>query len=142
MRDLVDETIALYLRMRYISDQMHVPAASTAARRGIIRGLQRYGVRTVPQLAFARSVTRQYTQEVVDELRDDGLVELVVNPAHKRSRLVQLTKRGQAVAISMDEADVRVLGAVVDALPEVTKADFATAVRTLRAVRLQFEANA
>jgi len=139
LRALVDETIALFHRVRYVAEQIYQPAGRSTARRGLLRGLARYGPRTVPQLALARSVTRQHTQEVVDRLRADGFVELVANPAHKRSRLVRITRRGVALVASMDEADARALGAIGDAL-DVTKEDLAITVRTLRAVREQFEA--
>ncbi|MEO8843454.1 MAG: MarR family transcriptional regulator [Kofleriaceae bacterium] len=140
LRALVDETIALFHRVRYVAEQIYQPAGRSTARRGLLRGLARYGPRTVPQLALARSVTRQHTQEVVDLLRDEGFVELVANPAHKRSRLVRITRRGIAMVASMDEADARALGAIGDAL-DVTKEDLAITVRTLRAVREQFEAD-
>lgn len=140
LRALVDETIALFHRVRYVAEQIYQPAGRSTARRGLLRGLARYGPRTVPQLALARSVTRQHTQEVVDRLRDEGYVELVANPAHKRSRLVRITRRGIAMVASMDEADARALGAIGDAL-DVTKDDLAVTVRTLRAVREQFEAD-
>jgi DNA-binding MarR family transcriptional regulator len=140
LRALVDETIALFHRVRYVAEQIYQPVGRSTARRGLLRGLARYGPRTVPQLALARSVTRQHTQEVVDHLRDEGYVELVANPAHKRSRLVRITRRGIAMVASMDEADARALGAIGDAL-DVTKEDLAITVRTLRAVREQFEAD-
>lgn len=140
LRAIVDETIALFHRVRYVAEQIYQPAGRSTARRGLLRGLARYGPRTVPQLALARSVTRQHTQEVVDRLRDEGYVELVANPAHKRSRLVRITRRGIAMVASMDEADARALGAIGDAL-DVTKEDLAVTVRTLRAVREQFEAD-
>ncbi len=102
----------------------------------ILRGLVRYGPRTVPQLALARSVTRQHTQEVVDRLVADGLVERVANPAHARSPLIRATRRGATLVEAMDDTDTRVLVAIGGELP---LRDLAITARTLRAVRERFE---
>lgn len=136
LRAVVDETIALFHRVRWVAEQIYAGDGRWTARRGILRGLVRYGPRTVPQLALARSVTRQHTQEVVDRLAADGLVELVANPAHKRSRLVRATRAGAALVAQMDGVDTRVLAAIGGGL---TLRDLATTARTLRGVRLAFE---
>jgi DNA-binding MarR family transcriptional regulator len=136
LRAVVDETIALFHRVRYVAEEIYGIEGRSVARRGILRGLVRYGPRTVPQLALARSVTRQHTQEVVDKLAADGLVELFPNPAHARSRLVRATRRGAAMVIAMDDVDDRVLRAIGGGL---SGSDLAITVRTLRAMRERFE---
>ena len=136
LRAVVDETIGLFHRVRWVAEQIYAADGRSTARRGLLRGLVRFGPRTVPQLARARSVTRQYTQEVVDRLVADGLVELVDNPAHARSRLVRATRRGAAVVAEMDDVDARVLHAIGSELPV---RDLAITARTLRAVRECFE---
>jgi DNA-binding MarR family transcriptional regulator len=49
---------------------------------------------TVPQAARRLGVTRQSVQRVVDLLVADGLVELLPNPDHARSRIAQPTTLG------------------------------------------------
>jgi DNA-binding MarR family transcriptional regulator len=136
LRAVVDETIALFHRVRWVADQIYGDVGRSLPRRGILRGLARYGPRTVPQLARARSVTRQHTQEVVDRLVEDGLVELVTNPRHRRSRLVRITARGMAEVEAMDDVDARVLRGIAGGL---SLRDLAITARTLRAVREAFE---
>lgn len=136
LRAVVDETIALFHRVRWVAEQIYGDAGRSLPRRGILRGLVRYGPRTVPQLARSRAVTRQHTQEVVDGLVADGLAELVSNPAHKRSRLVRATARGAALVQRMDDVDADVLVAIGGGL---SVRDLAITVRTLRAVREAFE---
>lgn len=136
LRAVVDESIALFHRVRYVAEQIYGLDGRSTARRGILRGLVRYGPRTVPQLALARSVTRQHTQEVVDRLAADGLAELVANPAHARSRLVRATRRGVALVAHMDDVDARVLIAIGG---DLSRAELAVTARTLRAVRECFE---
>lgn len=101
-----------------------------------MRGLARYGAQTVPELARARSVTRQNVQPVVDALLAEGLVALADNPAHARSLLVAITARGERLVRRWDEADARVLAAVGRGL---SAADLEITARTLRAVRERFE---
>lgn len=50
---------------------------------------------TVPEIGRQRSTSRQNIQILVDKLAESGHVELVPNPAHKRSALVRLTARGK-----------------------------------------------
>jgi DNA-binding MarR family transcriptional regulator len=136
VRGVVEETIALYHRMRWISEQVYGDEGRSTARRGILRGLVRYGAQTVPGLARARSVTRQHVQEVVDALLEHDLVALEPNPAHKRSPLVRATEQGEALVREMDEIDAGVLGAVSSA---VSPRDMEQTARTLRTLRNAFE---
>jgi DNA-binding MarR family transcriptional regulator len=136
LRAVVDETIALFHRVRWVAEQIYGNEGRSTARRGLLRGLVRYGPRTVPQLAKTRAVTRQHTQEVVDKLVADGYAELVPNPAHARSRLVRATRRGIALVDHMDEVDARVLVGIGGGL---SVRELAITARTLRAVREAFE---
>jgi len=138
VRAVVDEAVALFWRVRYVADQIHTAGGRSETARGVLRGLVRYGARTVPQLAFARSVTRQHTQEVVDGLVADGLVQRVANPAHARSYLIVPTRRGTAVVEALDAEDARTMTAVGDDM-RVSRADLATTMRVLRAMRESFE---
>lgn len=61
---------------------------------GLLRSLALHGPLTVPQIARMRPVSRQRMQKLADALADDGLVEFINNPKHKRSKLVQLTPSG------------------------------------------------
>ena len=62
--------------------------------RNVLDQLRRGGDRTVPQLARAQELSRQFTQRMVDDALAHGQVELVENPAHRRSHLVRLTPEG------------------------------------------------
>ena len=61
------------------------------------RSLKLDGPRTVPQIARSRGLARQRIQVLVDEAIERGFVRLRVNPEHKRSRIVALTRDGAAV---------------------------------------------
>src|SRR5262245_25632462 len=89
--DVIDQAVGLFHLLHALAAQLHGAGELTAGRRGVLRGLDRLGPQTVPQMARARPVSRQYIQMLVNELESEGLVELVENAAHKRSRLVRLT---------------------------------------------------
>jgi len=80
-----------------------IPSASRAA----LQVLQRYGPQTVPQIARARFSSRQNIQILINRLKDEGLVEFVNNPDHKRSALVRLTSQGRAAVAQATAEDVK-----------------------------------
>lgn len=51
---------------------------------------------TIPQIAAMMGVTRQGVLKQIGLLLDDGLVEALPNPTHKRSPLYLLTAKGKA----------------------------------------------
>ena len=63
---------------------------------GFMRSLAMLGPLTVPQIAQMRPTSRQRMQRLADELAADGLVEFIDNPKHRRSQLLQLTRKGAA----------------------------------------------
>jgi DNA-binding MarR family transcriptional regulator len=128
--------MALAHRLLWVAERIYGEENKSAPRRGILRGVVRYGAQTVPELARARGVTRQHVQEVVLGLVAEGLVELAPNPRHARSRLVRATPAGEALVVAMDRTDDRVLAAVGRKLPP---SDLALTARTLHAVREAFE---
>jgi DNA-binding MarR family transcriptional regulator len=92
---VLDEAIALYLRLRAVAEDIHEGYGLSGAMRGVLRDLRKLGPQTVPQLARRRPVTRQHIQAISNDLQHMGLVELADNPAHKRSKLIRLTPAGE-----------------------------------------------
>lgn len=120
LQDVFDQTVSLFHRLRALAAQLHGQGELTAARRGILRELDRLGPRTVPQMARARPVSRQHIQTEVNELEAEGLVELVENIAHKRSRLVRLTPKGKAVLEAMNRREAELFATIELAISEQT----------------------
>jgi len=88
-------TVAIRLRHSCVegAQTQQLPAASQA----VLAILQREGALSVPAIARFKSTSRQNVQIIINRLRAAGLVELSINPAHKRSELVLLTGTGDAV---------------------------------------------
>ena len=87
-------------------------------------------------MARVRSVTRQHVQMHVNDLAGQGYVELVDNPAHKRSKLVRLTEEGKGAVALMTRREARLLSQLDVA---ATEEGLRNAADMLRAVREAFE---
>lgn len=133
---VVDETIALFRWLAWVSDQLYGDDARGAARRWVLRRLHRHGSLTVPELSRARALRRQSMQPVVDALVADGLVAWSPNPRHARSNQATLTRAGLRVVERLDAIDARVLGAVSRG---ISPGELAVTARCLRALRAGFE---
>ena len=93
---LFAEVNALSIRLRQRSRGLPgFPAELPGAEHAVLDIVNRKGPMTVPQIASERSTSRQNIQILVDRMAGHGRVELVPNPAHKRSALVQITARGR-----------------------------------------------
>lgn len=135
LETLVEETVALFHRFTAVAQDLHGQGELTAGKRGVLRGLDRGGPQTVPQMARARPVSRQYIQTLVNLLAAEGHVEFQDNPAHKRSRLVRLTPKGKEFLEAMYHKEAALL-AKLD-LP-VGERDLQSAAVVLKQVRESF----
>jgi DNA-binding MarR family transcriptional regulator len=104
---------------------------------GFMRSLAVLGPLTVPQIAQMRPTSRQRMQRLADELATEGLVTFVENPKHRRSMLVQLTRKGEArygemtarllaiastMGVTLSEADIRKTSEIVRRVSDEVKA--------------------
>lgn len=136
LRAVVDECIVLADRLVWLAEHIHGEEGRGAVRRGVLRGLVRFGPQTVPSMARARSVSRQSLQPVVDALVREGLVRRAPNPRHRRSPLYEATPAAAALVARLDASDGRVLGAVRKGLsPDALR----LTAETLARVRAHFE---
>src|SRR5438309_1843399 len=92
---VLDEAVALNFRLLRVAEELHRQGPASSARRGILKTLADEGPQSVPQMARARTVTRQHVQTLVNSLIEEGLVEISKNPAHRKSSLIRLTKAGK-----------------------------------------------
>lgn len=99
LHGLLDEVSQLHNSLLALTTRVHADdnAGAGAARRSLLRMLVDLGAQTVPDLARKRDVSRQFIQVEVNGLLEEGLVEYLDNPAHKRSKLVRITPRGFAL---------------------------------------------
>jgi len=85
---------------------------------GFLRSLALLGPLTVPQIARMRPTSRQRMQRLADELAAEGLVKFIDNPKHRRSKLVQLTPKGDARYRQLDARLLAIASTMCAALSE------------------------
>jgi DNA-binding MarR family transcriptional regulator len=131
MFEVVLETFAASFRLRAAGRKIGAVTARGGLW-GLLRSLAVEGPQTVPQLARSRPVARQHIQKLANEMAADGLVEFADNPAHRRSKLVRLTKKGAAVYDGLTE---RVHGMTEELARGMNAGELRTTARVLRTLR-------
>lgn len=135
--ELILEVAQCFFRMRAIGQKTGLITTWGGGAFGFMRSLALHGPLTVPQIAEMRPTSRQRMQRLADELAAEGLVKFVDNPKHLRSKLVQLTRKGEAhfddmsarfqkiastLGGGLDETEIRGAANVVRQLSEDVKA--------------------
>ena len=134
---LMLEVAQCFFRIRAVGLKTGLITSWGGGSFGFMRSLALLGPLTVPQIAQMRPTSRQRMQRLADELAAEGLVKFIDNPKHRRSKLVQLTPKGDAryrernarllsiastMGVSLSEADVRKTTEIVRQLSDDVKA--------------------
>jgi DNA-binding MarR family transcriptional regulator len=90
------EVAQCFFRIRALGQKTGLITSWGGGAFGFMRSLALLGPLTVPQIAQMRPTSRQRMQRLADELAADGFVEFIDNPKHRRSKLVRLTRKGDA----------------------------------------------
>jgi DNA-binding MarR family transcriptional regulator len=135
--ELMLEVAQCFFRIRALGQKTGLITSWGGGAFGFMRSLALLGPLTVPQIALMRPTSRQRMQRLADELAADGLVTFIDNPKHRRSKLLQLTRKGDmryrelnarflAIASKMgtalSEAEIRNATEIVQRLSEDVKA--------------------
>ncbi|MEQ1618710.1 MAG: MarR family transcriptional regulator [Terricaulis sp.] len=120
--------IELYFRLE-AATQAIAGFAHAGGEWGIMRSLILNGDQTVPGMARARPVSRQHCQGMVNRLCEQGLVEFVENPKHRRSHFVSITKKGRVRFQAMTD---QFLTAEAAFTPHFKAEEVAQAIEVLR----------
>ncbi|RWQ46785.1 MarR family transcriptional regulator [Mesorhizobium sp.] len=134
--ELMLEVAQCFFRIRTLGQKTGLITSWGGGAFGFMRSLALLGPLTVPQIAQMRPTSRQRMQRLADELAAEGLVEFIDNPKHRRSKLVQLTRKGAArygelnaqllaiastMGVALDEADIRKTVEIVRQLSDDVK---------------------
>jgi DNA-binding MarR family transcriptional regulator len=128
---ITGEVRHLFQVLKSLADTLHKDAGLTASTRAVMEALAG-GPRTVPDIARSKSVTRQHIQLLVDELAKSDLVELRPNPAHLRSPLIALSRKGEMLFASVRKREAPLferLAAGLDARKTAATMQTLTALR-------------
>src|SRR5215207_9051384 len=120
--DLMLEVAQFFFRIRAVGQRTGLITGWGGGAFGFMRSLALLGPLTVPEIARMRPTSRQRMQRLADELSAEGIVKFIDNPKHRRSKLVQLTRRGNeryrelnarflviasTMGVALDERDIR-----------------------------------
>lgn len=83
-------------------DRISAPFGLTAARWQILGSIMSAD-KTVSQVAREMGLTRQSVQRISNVLVDEGQVEFIDNPAHRRAKLLSPTKAGREAMYGLRE---------------------------------------
>jgi DNA-binding MarR family transcriptional regulator len=134
--DLMLEVAQFFFRLRAVGQKTGLITSWGGGAFGFMRSLALIGPLTVPQIAKMRPTSRQRMQRLADELASDGLAEFIDNPRHRRSKLVRLTRKGEAryrelsarflaitstMGADLTEADIRQTAEIVRRLSDEAK---------------------
>jgi DNA-binding MarR family transcriptional regulator len=134
--ELMLEVAQFFFMIRALGQKTGLITSWGGGAFGFMRSLALLGPLTVPQIAQMRPTSRQRMQRLADELAVEGLVEFVENPKHQRSKLVRLTRRGDArfrelnaqflaiastLGIALSETEIRKTTAIVRHLSDDVK---------------------
>jgi DNA-binding MarR family transcriptional regulator len=131
--ELMLEVAQCFFRIRAVGQKTGLITSWGGGAFGLMRSLALLGPLTVPQIAQMRPTSRQRMQRLADQLAADGLVTFVDNPKHRRSKLAQLTRKGNkrfremnarflaiasTIGVALSEADIRTTIEVVRQLSD------------------------
>ena len=134
--ELMLEVAQCFFRIRAVGQKTGLITSWGGGAFGFIRSLVLLGPLTVPQIAQMRPTSRQRMQRLADELAAEGLVEFIGNPKPRRSKLVRLTRKGDAhyrelnarflaiastLGVALSEADIRRTTEIVRRLSDDVK---------------------
>src|SRR5262245_34885913 len=134
--ELMLEVAQCFFRIRAVGQKTGFITSWGGGAFGFIRSLALLGPLTVPQIAQMRPTSRQRMQRLADERAAEGLVEFIDNPRHRRSKLVRLTRKGNAryrelsarflaiastMGADLSEADIRTTTEIVRRLSDEAK---------------------
>src|SRR5262249_36023384 len=134
--ELMREVAQCFFRIRAVGQKTGFITGWGGGAFGFMRSLALFGPLTVPQIAQMRPTSRKRMQRLADELTAEGLVEFIDNPKHRRSMLVQLTRKGDAryrelsarflaiastMGADLSEADIRTTTEIVRRLSDEAK---------------------
>jgi DNA-binding MarR family transcriptional regulator len=129
--ELMLEVAQCFFRMRAVGQKTGLITSWGGGAFGFMRSLALLGPLTVPQVAQMRPTSRQRMQRLADELAAEGLVEFIDNPKHLRSKLVQLTRKGEARYGELNARLVEIASTMGGALSEADVRKTTASVRQL-----------
>ncbi|MCU7929790.1 MAG: MarR family transcriptional regulator [Candidatus Thiodiazotropha sp. (ex Codakia rugifera)] len=115
MTEIILEVFKLSGLLVLEGDQLTKELGLTSARWKVLGALAGAGrPMTVPDIARSMGQTRQAVQRLVNEMKEDGLLDTQTNPGHKRAKYQILTGKGKEYFDIMERKQIPWVNAVAD----------------------------
>jgi DNA-binding MarR family transcriptional regulator len=131
MENLFIETTYTFFLLREGGKQIGTIRSSGSCW-GMLNSLKQEGPQTVPQIARSRPVSRQGIQKLANEMIEEGSIELIDNPAHKKSKLLRITAKGEALFQDLTERNAQAAELLAQDMDAV---ELEIAVKVMRQLR-------
>jgi len=132
------EVIALASRLK--RPMLPQGAGLDVGPRRVLQVLAHEGPLTVPQIGRLLGTSRQNIQVIVNRLKTDGWIEIILNPAHERSVLIQATESGKALVTPSIAEETRIFGELNARFPKSKVTEATNLLHEIRQ-RLEVQAN-
>ncbi|WP_421900790.1 MarR family winged helix-turn-helix transcriptional regulator [Maridesulfovibrio sp.] len=119
-----------------VEESIHMESGMSRAQKINLAHLISAGPMTVSDLAFKRGVSRQSVQVGVGSMVEQGYVQLIENPRHKKAKLVQVTSHGRELYELSEKAENEI---IEKAFPKFAAEDVSNATSLLNMVREKLE---
>ena len=137
LTEVILEIFRLNGRLLAVGDRLTNEFGQTSARWQVL-GALRHRAQTVAGIGREMGITRQSVQRTADVLAREGLVEYADNPAHRRSKLVQLTRAGEETLAAISRRQVAWTNRLAEAFPGGER-EIRQALTVLRRLRAELE---
>ena len=128
---LFREVYALHSVLAELKDKVHEETGLSTSKRKILREILQRS-KTVPEIADNIKTSRQFVQEVCNDMKCNNLIEFIENPRHKRSKKVKITSLGRK---ELETAAAREHAFIDAALSGVSEDGVLSAIEVLADVR-------
>ncbi|MDJ0884358.1 MAG: MarR family transcriptional regulator [Desulfobacterales bacterium] len=132
LHDLFREVFALKALLAGIMDQVHLEAGLSTSQNRIMHALSQTARATVPDIAAALGVSRQFVQKSCNDLLERGFLAFYDNPRHKRSKHLALTAVGRAAYEMARRKEDEI---IAKSLPDIEPGKAARATKLLHSIR-------
>lgn len=133
LTDFILEVFRLNGRLLVAGDRVVSGLGLTSARWQVLGAIAfAQHPQPVSWLARDMGLNRQGVQRIVNEMKEDGLIDFAPNPHHKRAHLVVLSKAGRAAFEAATQAQIPWVNTLADGIEEQ---DIIAALRLAALVR-------
>jgi DNA-binding MarR family transcriptional regulator len=135
--ELILEVFRVNRLLLEAGDHLTRPVGLSSARWQVL-GVVEHGPTPVANVARTMGLTRQSVQQTADSLAEEGLIEYIDNPHHRRAKLMTLTPKGRQ---ALDYVQHRHTDWANQIAENQALDDLRTAIRVLGQIRESLEQN-